>query len=208
MFGTEMKGRQTAGAGKTEYQYGQTFKLFTIACTNKIVGEVTKADAASFKTALINLPPTYGKSAANKVTDVALPVRKEGQPGLSAATINKHLTAMHSFFDWAANNGHVRENVFANMQIRETKNAIEERPAWSPEDIRTILDSPLYTGCKSTSKRHVPGKLVIKDARYWVPLIGMYSGMRLEEICQLPPSDVRQVGGIWCFDIRPGEISS
>lgn len=38
--------------------------------------------------------------------------------------------------------------------------------------------------------------------RYWVPMIAMYSGMRLQEICQLYRNDLRKVDGIWCFDIN------
>lgn len=36
----------------------------------------------------------------------------------------------------------------------------------------------------------------------WIPLIGLYSGMRLSEICSLRSADVREVGGIWFFDIN------
>jgi integrase len=39
-------------------------------------------------------------------------------------------------------------------------------------------------------------------ARYWLPRIGLYSGIRLEEIAQLRPQDLRQVAGVWCFDVN------
>ena len=38
--------------------------------------------------------------------------------------------------------------------------------------------------------------------KFWVPLIGLYSGMRLEEICQLTIDDIKQIDGTWCFDIN------
>ncbi len=41
-----------------------------------------------------------------------------------------------------------------------------------------------------------------KPERYWVPLIGLYSGMRLGEICGLHVADIKQVDGIWCFDVN------
>ena len=34
------------------------------------------------------------------------------------------------------------------------------------------------------------------------PLIGLYSGMRLEEICQLYCEDIVEKNSIWCFDIN------
>ena len=39
-------------------------------------------------------------------------------------------------------------------------------------------------------------------SRFWVPLIALYSGMRLEEICQLHLSDIVKVDGVLCFSIN------
>jgi hypothetical protein len=45
--------------------------------------------------------------------------------------------------------------------------------------------------------RAEPGSLIIRDERFWLPLIAVFSGMRQEEICQLHVEDVRQADGIW-----------
>ena len=37
---------------------------------------------------------------------------------------------------------------------------------------------------------------------FWVPLIGLYTGMRLEEICQGYVSDIKEIDGVWCFDVN------
>src|SRR5690349_12926065 len=41
----------------------------------------------------------------------------------------------------------------------------------------------------------------IKDHRFWAPLIGLFSGARLNEIGQLRKGDVERVAEIWCFRI-------
>lgn len=38
-------------------------------------------------------------------------------------------------------------------------------------------------------------------ARYWLPLILLYTGARREEIAQLSPTDIKQDGQVWYFDI-------
>ena len=38
-------------------------------------------------------------------------------------------------------------------------------------------------------------------ARYWLPLLGLLSGARLNELCQLTPADVREEDGIAFLDI-------
>ena len=39
-------------------------------------------------------------------------------------------------------------------------------------------------------------------SRFWAPLIALYSGMRLEEICQLHLSDIAKEDGVLCFSIN------
>ena len=35
----------------------------------------------------------------------------------------------------------------------------------------------------------------------WIPLIGPFSGMRSNEICQLRKSDVQRKDGVWIFNV-------
>ena len=46
------------------------------------------------------------------------------------------------------------------------------------------------------------------SSRFWAPLIALYSGMRLEEICQLHLSDIVKVDGVLCFSINEESGSS
>ena len=47
--------------------------------------------------------------------------------------------------------------------------------------------------------------MVVRDGKYWVPILGLYTGARLGEIVQLLVSDVREEGGIDYFDINRDE---
>ena len=38
--------------------------------------------------------------------------------------------------------------------------------------------------------------------RYWIPLIGMLSGLRLNEISPLYLDEIKEIDGITCFDIN------
>jgi integrase len=44
--------------------------------------------------------------------------------------------------------------------------------------------------------------VLVKDARYWLPILGVYHGNRLEEFAQLLREDVRNADGIAYFDIN------
>ncbi len=38
--------------------------------------------------------------------------------------------------------------------------------------------------------------------QFWIPLLGLFTGARLEELCQLHVSDVKVVDGVWVIDIN------
>ena len=47
-----------------------------------------------------------------------------------------------------------------------------------------------------------------KNCNFWIPLIGLFTGMRLEEISQLYVWDLTKIDGIWCLDIKEEENSA
>ncbi len=66
---------------------------------------------------------------------------------------------------------------------------------WTTDELRTLFSSPVWTGCKSDVRRSMPGSFIFKDEYYWLPLIGLFSAMRQEEICQLHLEDIHESGG-------------
>ena len=44
--------------------------------------------------------------------------------------------------------------------------------------------------------------MIIKDAHFWLPLIALFTGMRLEEVAQLRCRDIKQVNGVWVIDVN------
>jgi integrase len=60
------------------------------------------------------------------------------------------------------------------------------RVAFSPEDLARIFNSPIYID----QYRSIAGG---KDACYWLPLLALFTGARLEELAQLLVHDIRPV---------------
>lgn len=61
----------------------------------------------------------------------------------------------------------------------------KRRRPWTEEELATLFSQPLFTE-KRLSKTKKAGGL----AAYWVPLIAVYSGARISEICQLCVQDI------------------
>ncbi len=89
-----------------------------------------------------------------------------------------------------------------DLYVRVTKPKI--RMPWTQERISKLLSSPIYTGCSSEHRRWKRGKFIIRDADYWVPLIVLMIGSRIEEIILLKRSDVRFRDGFYLLAIASG----
>jgi integrase len=86
--------------------------------------------------------------------------------------------------------------------------AVETRKKdrWSPfstKQLKTIFNAPLYTGCKDDEAGYdVPGPNRPRRGRFWVPLLALFTGMRLNVCCQLDVADVAKLDGVWVIYIR------
>lgn len=84
-------------------------------------------------------------------------------------------------------------------QGQEVKSRTEtKRGTWSTEDVRKFFGLALFTGYELPRNRWKAGGA----AAYWVPLLGLFTGARLGELCQLRVADVVQVDGCWCISIN------
>ena len=72
----------------------------------------------------------------------------------------------------------------------DTDAASPRRP-WSEAELQTVFTTPLHTAHVLPTAWHSG-----QDAAYWIPLIGLFSGARLGELCQLRTADVQTIEGV------------
>lgn len=127
---------------------------------------------------------------------------------LTAKTINKHVSFMRSIAGWEKTGG---ANPFALASVKTVKKTAakgrepDKRRAFTDDELRRLFTSPVYAGFAHAKARFKPGDRMLRDARFYVPLIAAYSGMRLEEICQLRCADIEVCEGVECMIVRRGD---
>ncbi len=182
-------------AVKTEFDRKEALALLDEVTGKKPIAAVNKSDAQKVKQVLLRLPKNRSKMAATRGKTLEQMLAVEGVDVISPRRVSTHLSNLDAFFRWAANNHYVSENVFAGMQIRTVKKSrIDDREAFSGEQLRTMY-------------RHLtenPDGLARSDTHKWGTLIGMFSGMRLNEVAQMDLDDIKQDGGVWYFDVTTG----
>lgn len=120
---------------------------------------------------------------------------------LSPSSIKKHLAAMRSVLSWSVENGLCEHNVAAGIRVRDAKVQPEARMAYEDADLTVLFSSRIYVA------RHRP-KAGGGEAAFWLPLMALYMGCRLEEMGQALVSDVALHDGIVCLDINDNETKS
>lgn len=87
---------------------------------------------------------------------------------------------------------------------RKADDDSNERDAWSHDQIKAMFAKPLFTGCATLfGNRDEPGPLVEKDAKWWLPVVGLWTGMRLDEIGATRMDEFKHDADsdVWYFDL-------
>jgi len=107
----------------------------------------------------------------------------------AAGTIRKHLGALHSLLEYAHHNGMCDKNAASGVRYQGPKVARRTREHIPVEDLRKLFDGGVFT----KGERPAAGK---GDAAFFLPLLGLFTGARLEELGQLSVSDVKRAHGV------------
>ncbi|NKJ70554.1 site-specific integrase [Vibrio chemaguriensis] len=158
------------------------------------LNELDRAGAESVRDALSHYPTNakkHSEFAGLTGYDVifknaALPKPK---PSLSLTTVKGIIEKFSTFLNWSKAHGYVKDNVFYRLPKKSEKGG-KKRLCFSDQHLAAIFKMKDY---KSHSYLH--------PYYYWVPLLGRYTGARLNEICQLTIDDILQVDGVQCLKI-------
>lgn len=169
------------------------------------VHRIDKKAVREWKALLMKYPVKATETKAfegMKIVQIVKHNETVGKPVLTPRTVNRYLSSLGAFCNWLVNNGYLESNPTEGMSLAKDKR--KKVFPFKTDQLNTLFKSPLFTGCQSDEAPrfwHKPGSVLIRDHRYWVPLIMLYSGARPAEIAQLAVSDVRQDHRHWIMDI-------
>ena len=164
------------------------------------LGKINREMGVKFKEDLIKLPKNKNKLPQYKDLDfhqlVGLNVNEKDR--ISTRTLNNHLGYVSSFMGWCVINGYVDINVFQGMKLKIKVRQQDERDRFTEKEIKQIFNKQNYLEYTEVEKG--------KWEYYWCPLISLFTGMRLNEICSLYLDNIRMIKGNhrekrWCFDV-------
>jgi integrase len=178
--------KQVEWTDKTKMEVAGVFKVLLCMLGDIDVCSITKPMVVELRSNLLKLPPNVFKKYPGKSIKEILAI--DSITPMSIKSVNKHIARLGALLRYCTDENVISKNTASGLKISQKKKVSEERSAYSTEDIGKIVGS-----LPNDSKR---------PERFWIPLIGLYSGMRLNEICQLFVEDIQQIDGIWCFNIN------
>lgn len=119
------------------------------------------------------------------------------EKGSSPATVSGYLSMLRSLLTLARRNDLIAVDPTDDVVVEMPKNRKRTRNLeFDASDLQRIFSSPIYT------ERWRPSRRKVGEAAFFLPLIALYTGNRLEEAGQLLVSDVVKGPDGWTFDFN------
>ncbi len=203
----EEKNRLGGTDKKRMMDYEAALRLFEGWCgSGTLLGAINKRKIGEFRSLLAKLPPNHTKRFRGRpLVEIIGIADAEGLTPLNPMTANsKYLALVETFFDWCQSGGRIDENPAKGVRIKPPKSGAGalKRGTFTVDHLRSMFGAPLFVGCEDKDHIYRTGTVQVRDHRFWLPLLGLWTGARLNELCQLGVEDVREVEGILCLDIN------
>jgi integrase len=184
---------------KSRMAYRTVFRaLRELLGENKPAREIAREDCRRVQELLCSLPSNATKRLAGLTLAQAATAGKErGWPALHHKTANNYLNYLSALFNWAVKEGHVEKNPAVGLKVAAPQRQGKSRLPFSTEQLNRIFHAPLYVAAA--------GDIESRGGRFWVPLLSLWTGMRLNECVQLRTDDVALRDGVEVILIRVDE---
>lgn len=139
-------------------------------------------------------PATRGKPIADAITIA----RDLGLPPINPATINSHLNKLGAVIRFGSKKGWITGDPMDDIEEMDPVPADEKRDPFTIPQLNQIFAcEPWALGAQATGR----------PSRYWAPLVALYTGARLSEICGQQVDEMIEERGVRAFYFRhrPGD---
>ena len=176
----------------------------------EIVGDIpvsllSKEHIRTYITIQIQLPHSRKKNPIYREMSVSKILKLKNVNPQSRQNVNKYLTRLSTMMNFGSGQGYFKENYILGMKLPVSKTESKKREPFTDEDLMKILSPKKYLGYTidfgKTTKSDKPDVVKLSNPYYWSFLIGIFSGMRTNEILQMKIGDVIQEDNVWMFSI-------
>lgn len=121
---------------------------------------------------------------------------------INPTNVNAYISRFAAVLNWATTEEFIARNPAKGLRWAEQTRPQDRRKPFDLKQLQRIFRAPVYTGCLDEGRGYAtPGPMYPRGAKFWVPLLGLYSGARLNELCQADVADIQTIDGVHCLII-------
>jgi integrase len=169
------------------------YNLFMEIIGDLPIDDIDEDRALIYVETLKKLPANMNKMPAYRDKSIS-EILALNPPPMATRTFNKNLERISSLFKFATSKPQydLRYNPFSGRSLDDSDG--QQREPFTVEELMRIF------GAHEHARRRYRAA-----HNYWLPLMGLLTGARLSELCQLHLSDFQVVDGIHCINIQDEE---
>ncbi len=163
---------------------------------NQHVSSLTRENAVSFFEIIQKLPRDINKSRLYRNASIEQILKMNISNRLAPQTTKDLMSRIRVFSTWLKTNKHSTEDLFEGLVIgnigkRNRHRQSKDITRFSNDDLQRIFSTKVFTDHK-----------FLHPYYFWLPLIALYSGMRMNEICQLCPEDIYEIDELLMMNVK------
>lgn len=167
-------------------------KRAVVRLLKRVIGDlpldlIRRREAQAFRQTALTLPPWASQRPDQSLVNLA----RDATTTINVSTFNHYVKNLKTVFAYAIQEGYCERNPFEGLTIRQRGKASAQRARFTEDDLIRLFDPEVY-GPETKGRPY----------RYWLPLLAIYTGARLNELCQLYVDDIEKVDGIECLHIQ------
>ncbi len=172
------------------------------------VKTITKEGVISYTNIQKKLPINRKKNPKYRDLTLEEILKLKNVTPQSRLNVNKYLTRISTLMNWGKSRGYIDENLFKGMKVplKKTEQRKRRQP-FSTDDLRKILTPTTFFDWTLKFRHPLSDITKNQNSYYWVFPIGILSGMRTNEICQLRIEDIIQEKNVWMFRVDESETT-
>ena len=158
------------------------------------LSSIDRAQMRAAQDVLLKLPPNFQKTDPDgDLTEIAERNESAQSSKLAPQTAERYVHGMSTLFRWSVREELVSRNPAEGLKGPKA-NSERARRSFSTEELNQLFSASVF------DKNEDDGTY------FWMLAIGLFSGMRFNEIAGIKGSDIVEIDGNWFFDVRRNEI--
>jgi len=173
--------------------------LAKLSLFKRIIGDLplshlTDQKIREYRQTIQKLPANLNKIQRFREKTITEIVCMENVEPMELRTLGKNLEKVRSLLRWGHDQRYISEDLTPLLKFKISAEYDDKRHPFTVSDIEALFLSDEMLGHSA--------KALNKSYQFWVPLISLFTGARINELCQLDTVDVKREGKHWCISIN------